>query len=392
MNDVEPLNIVCKSVINEDPVSAISAIKNCNSAERNMVNFFFQRILNGFLVLAGVAAVIFLLFTYLPADPARMMLGQRADSASVAAIRKDLGTDLPAGIQFVKFMNDLSPIGFYAADRNSPFFQNLGVINHFSLAEIQSGTFVVKLPYLRRSYQSKREVAAILGERMVDTAVLALSAILLATLLGIFLGTIAALKKDTLIDRFAMVFSVFFVSLPSFFAAILFAWLFGFVLSRWTGLQMTGGWTEIDPFSGEYIAWRNLILPAIVLGLRPLSIIMQLTRNSMLDVFSMDYIRTARAKGLRSTVVLIRHALQNAMNPVVTAISGWLGSLLAGAVFVEYIFGWNGLGKLTVQALENYDLPVVMGVVLFVSFIFILLNILADLINGWLDPRIRISG
>lgn len=383
---------MCKCVINEDADSAIFGNKICNSAGSNMVNFILQRIVNGVLVLVGVATVIFLLFTYLPADPARMMLGQRADSASVAAIQKDLGTDLPTGVQFLKFMNDLSPLSYYSKNSDSPYYLDLSIINHISLLKFQRGTLLVKFPYLRRSYQSKREVATILGERMVDTAVLALAAILIATMLGISLGTVAALKKDTLIDRFSMVFSVFFVSLPSFFAAILFAWLFGFVLSRWTGLQMTGGWTEIDPFSGEYIAWKNLILPAVVLGLRPMSIIMQLTRNAMLDVFSMDYIRTARAKGLRSVVVLLRHALQNAMNPVVTAISGWLGSLLAGAVFVEYIFGWNGLGKLTVQALDNYDLPVVMGVVLLVSFIFIMLNILADLINGWLDPRIRISG
>lgn len=356
-----------------------------------MLSFILQRIFNGLLVLAGVATVVFMLFTFLPADPARMMLGQRADSASVAAIQKDLGTDLSAGTQFVKFINDLSPIGYYSSDSNSHFYRDLSVVAHFSLIEFRSGAFMVKYPYLRKSYQTKRDVSTILLERLIDTAVLALAAILIATFLGILLGTIAALKKDSLTDRFAMVFSVFFVSLPSFFAAILFAWIFGFVLSGYTGLQMTGGWTEIDPFTGEYIAWKNLILPAVVLGLRPMSIIMQLTRNSMLDVFSMDYIRTARAKGLRSTIVLLRHALKNAMNPVVTAISGWLGSLLAGAIFVEYIFGWNGLGKLTVQALENYDLPVVMGVVLLVSFIFILLNMLADMINAWLDPRIRIS-
>lgn len=231
-----------------------------------------------------------------------------------------------------------------------------------------------------------------LANRIPDTAVLAFSAILIATVLGISLGLLAAMNKDSVIDRLCMLFSVFFVSLPSFFAAILFAWLFGFVLSSWTGLPMTGGWTEIDPFTGEHVVLRNLLLPALVLGLRPLSIIMQLTRGALLEVFSMDFIRTARAKGLSTRTVLLRHALKNAMNPVVTAISGWLGSLLAGAVFIEFIFGWNGIGKMTVTALENYDLPVVMGVVLFISFLFILLNILADLLNGRLDPRIRLAG
>jgi len=152
---------------------------------------------------------------------------------------------------------------------------------------------------------------------------------------------------------------------------------------------MTGGLYAVDPFKGEYLALKNLILPALVLGFRPLAIIVQLTRSSMLEVLSQDYIRTGKAKGLSAFVIITKHALRNAMNPVVTAISGWLGSLLAGAVFVEYIFGWNGIGKLTVTALENYDLPVVMGIVLFISLVFIALNILADLLNGVLDPRIR---
>ncbi len=357
-----------------------------------MYRFLLTRLLNGMLVLLGVAVVIFVLFSVLPADPARMMLGQRADSASVAVIQRDLGTDLPVMLQFVKFMDDLSPLSYYSLRAEDPLYRDLQSIPHFQVYAASEGVLVFKMPYLRRSYQSKREVSSMLSERIPDTAILAFAAILLATMLGILLGTVAALYKDSWIDRSCMFFSIFFVSLPSFFAAILFAWLFGYILSGWTGLQMTGGWKEIDPFTGEYTSWKNLILPAVVLGLRPLSIIMQLTRSSMLEVFSMDFIRTARAKGLTGNVVLIRHALRNAMNPVVTAISGWMGSLLAGAVFIEYIFGWNGIGKLTVQALENYDLPVVMGVVLFVSFLFILLNIIADIINGWLDPRIRVSG
>ena len=176
-----------------------------------------------------------------------------------------------------------------------------------------------------------------------------------------------------------------------FFASIIFAWLFGFVLSKYTGLNMTGGLYEIDAFRGVYIEWKNLILPAIVLGLRPMAIIVQLTRSSMLDVLSQDFIRTARAKGLSSKAIIIRHALRNALNPVITSISGWLGSLLAGAVFIEFIFGWNGIGKLTVTALDNYDLPVVTGIVLFISVIFIILNIIADVFNGMLDPRIRLN-
>ncbi|MFM2206701.1 MAG: hypothetical protein RL213_676 [Bacteroidota bacterium] len=354
-----------------------------------MPRYILLRLFNGFWVLFGVMVVLFLLFDLLPADPARMMLGQRSDSASVAVIRRDLGMDRPVSSRFLKYMNDLSPLSVYSKDPRSFFALSDPNQPRWTLLETGAREVALKFPYLRRSYQSKKEVASLLTERIPDTAVLAFSAILLALLLGILLGTLAAWFKDSLIDRICLLFSVTFVSLPSFFAAVLFAWLLGYVCASWTGLEMTGGWKEIDPFSGEYIAWKNLVLPTLVLGLRPLSIIMQLTRSSLLDVFSMDYIRTARAKGLSSVAVLFGHAFRNAMNPVVTAVSGWLGSLLAGAVFVEYIFGWNGIGKLVVQALDNYDLPVVMGVVLFISFVFILLNIVADLINSRLDPRIR---
>ena len=248
---------------------------------------------------------------------------------------------------------------------------------------------ILKTPYLRRSYQSKKDVSSIILERLPDTAVLALAAILFATAFGILLGILSALKKDTLVDRFILGISLSGISVPSFFAAIVVAWLFGFVLSKYTGMNMTGGLYEIDPFSGSYLSWKNLILPAFTLGLRPMAIIVQLTRSSMLDVLSQDYIRTARAKGLSTKVILFKHALQNSLNPVVTAISGWFGSLLAGAVFIEFIFGWNGIGRLTVTALDNYDMPVVMGIVLFIAVIFIVLNILADLMNAALDPRIR---
>ncbi|MFM9052790.1 MAG: ABC transporter permease [Bacteroidota bacterium] len=294
-------------------------------------------------------------------------------------------------MQFVKFIDDLSPVSYYSNNDESPFFRDIASYNCVRLFKAEMGDLVIKFPYLRRSYQSRKEVSSMLYERLPETAILAVAAMFIATVAGVFLGLVAAINKDSFIDKSCLLFSVFFVSIPSFFAAILFAWLFGYVLGSWTGLPMTGGWTEIDPFEGEFVAWRNLILPAIVLGLRPLAIIMQLTRGSMLEVLSMDYIRTARSKGLDSRSVLLVHALKNAMNPVVTAVSGWLGSLLAGAVFVEFIFGWNGIGKMTVTALENYDMPVVMGVVLFISFVFITINILADVLNGRLDPRIRLQ-
>ena len=136
---------------------------------------------------------------------------------------------------------------------------------------------------------------------------------------------------------------------------------------------------------------KNLILPTITLGIRPLAIIVQLTRSSMLEVLSLDYIRTAKAKGLSSYAIIFNHALRNALNPVVTAVSGWFASLMAGAFFVEYIFGWNGLGKVTVDALELSDFPVVMGAVLFIAFLFVIINILVDILYGFLDPRVKLN-
>ena len=357
-----------------------------------MVRFIFQRLLNGLFVIGGVVIIIFFLFAVLPADPARMMLGQRADSSSVALINKDLGRDLPLHLQFIMYVNDLSPVSILSNNPEShSFLDTTKYKNVVKIVEIGNTSVVLKPPYLRRSYQNKRNVSSIISEKLPDTAVLAFAAIIFATFFGIMLGIFAALKKNSRTDRFILALSLSGISIPSFFASIIFAWIFGFLLSRFTGLNMTGGLYEIDPFKGVYIEWKNLILPTIVLGLRPMAIIVQLMRSSMLDVLSQDYIRTARAKGLNAREIILRHALRNAMNPVITSISGWLGSLLAGAVFIEFIFGWNGIGKLTVNALENYDLPVVTGIVLFTSVIFILLNILADIINGILDPRIRIS-
>jgi peptide/nickel transport system permease protein len=164
------------------------------------------------------------------------------------------------------------------------------------------------------------------------------------------------------------------------------------VLHDYTGLSLTGSWFNINQVTGErYLTLQNLILPALTLGIRPLSIITQLTRSSMLDTLNQDYIRTAYAKGLSKRKVVVHHALRNAINPVLTAITGWFAELLAGAFFVEYIFGWKGIGKVTVDALEKLDYPVVMGSVLFAATIFILINILADVLYGVIDPRVKMK-
>jgi peptide/nickel transport system permease protein len=213
---------------------------------------------------------------------------------------------------------------------------------------------------------------------------------LIATLLGILLGVLAAVKQNTWMDTSAVLSSVLGISVPSFFMGIILAYLFGFVLSNYTGLHMTGSLYEYDAFQGKRLQLQNLILPAVTLGIRPLAIITQLTRSAMLDVLSQDFIRTAYAKGLSKRAVIFKHALRNALNPVVTAITGWFAELLAGAFFVEYIFGWKGIGKVTVDALEKLDFPVVMGSVLVTAAFFVVINLLADILYGIIDPRVRI--
>jgi peptide/nickel transport system permease protein len=185
--------------------------------------------------------------------------------------------------------------------------------------------------------------------------------------------------------------SVLGISAPPFVMAALIAMVFGYYLSEYTGLNHTGQLWE-DDLSGRKLVLKNLILPAFTLGLRPLAIIVQLTRSSMLDVLSQDFIRTAKAKGLKDYTIITKHALKNALNPVITAVSGWLASLMAGAFFIEFVFDWKGLGSATIAAVEQKDFPVVMGTTIFVALIFILINIFVDIIYAALDPRVRLHG
>jgi len=230
-----------------------------------------------------------------------------------------------------------------------------------------------------------------LVEALPATMLLAFAAMGLALVLGIVLGLMLAWRGDGPGARAIIGFATLGMSAPSFFVAILVAWGFGVVWHDVTGLPATGGWRVLDPFEGPQVAWKHLILPALTLGIRPLSVVIQLTRNAAADVLEESYVRTARAKGLGGWQLLRRHVVRNAMNPVLTAASGWFASMLAGAVFVEYVFGWNGMGLLMFRALEQGDLPVVMGGVLVVAAVFVTVNILVDVMYGWLDPRVRLD-
>lgn len=342
----------------------------------------FKKTLYSLSVLLGIAVLVFIMFQGF-GDPSRMIVGQTGDKKTLDNIRKDLYLDQPKWKQFVLYLNDVSPVSIHkkediAKKELKGFF-------------IGGNTrFAFKLPYLRKSYQTKKSVGTVLLEALPGTLLLAVAAMLFAVFFGVLLGVIAAVKKDTWLDTSAVFASIAGISAPSFFMAIVIAYFFGVILHPFTGFNLTGSWFDIDEVTGEkYLVLKNLVLPALTLGIRPLAIITQLTRSSMLDVLNQDYIRTAYAKGLSKKQVIFKHALRNALNPVITAVTGWFAELLAGAFFVEYIFGWKGIGKVTVDALEKLDYPVVMGSVLVSGCIFIFINSLADILYRMVDPRLR---
>jgi peptide/nickel transport system permease protein len=348
-----------------------------------VLKYIIKKLAYGILVLLGVVVLVFVLFQGF-GDPARLVMGQTGDAATQANIRRELYLDQPKWKQFIYYLNDVSPIAIHSREE----IAKKELRGFFIGGERKLG---IKFPYLRKSYQSKRTVGAILMEALPGTLLLAVAAMLIAIALGIPLGVAAAVKQNTWVDTTAVFSSIIGISAPSFFMGIIIAYVFGFVLSDWTGFHITGSWFDIDDQGAKRLTLQNLVLPAITLGIRPLAIITQLTRSAMLDVLDQDYIRTAYAKGLSRRRVIWVHALRNALNPVVTAITGWFAELLAGAFFIEYIFGWKGIGKVTVDALEKLDFPVVMGSVLVTATFFILINILADILYGLIDPRVRIS-
>ena len=349
-----------------------------------------RKLLYGLAVLWGVATLVFFLFNILPGDPAQMMLGQRADQESVDAIREELGLNQSIGKQYVDYLNDLVLLSFYDVSQGEQKLSKVAPCAR--IATVGTTAVVLKAPYLRMSYQSKRKVSNILWEAFPNTLLLAFVSISIAFILGLLIGILTAILNTNFLNRLTLFITTIGMSLPSFFAAILMAWVFGFLLEDVTGLSMTGSLYTVDEYGrGEYLTLSNLILPALTLGMRPLAVVVELTRTSLLEAMSMDYVRTAKAKGLRPWRVICVHALRNALNPVVTAISGWFASLLAGAVFIEYVFDWKGIGVVVVDALEKYDFPVIMGAVLLIAVMLIIVNLIVDIIYGIIDPRVRIN-
>ena len=355
--------------------------------------YLLNKFLYSIITLFGVVTVIFFLFSVLPGDPAQMMLGQNENSEQLLNIKKKYAFDKPISKQYLLYLNDLSPVSIHSQKNTDYTFLEDNKYSHYKLFKTKSCFLVIKFPYLRTSFTKQgKKVSDIIKDTLPNTLVLAVSSITIAIFIGIFFGIISAIYKDKFIDNFIQIISTIGMSVPSFFSAIIFAWVFGFLLKEYTNLNMTGNIYELDDFGEYYVLnLKNLILPSIVLGIRPLAVISQLMRNELLDVMSQDFIRTARSKGLSEYEIIKNHAIKNSLNPVITAISGWFASMLAGAVFVEYIFGWNGLGKEIVNALNTLDLPVIMGSVLVIAFMFITINILVDLIYRVLDPRVKLN-
>jgi peptide/nickel transport system permease protein len=413
-----------------------------------MISYLLRKLVYGFLVLWGVVTLVFFLFNLSPGDPVRNLVGENASEEVIANMRRKFDLDLPVGQRYLLYLNDLSPLGVHSNRESSRVYFNPNEYSGYRIGFANEGRSVyLKAPYLKRSFLSDKSVSSILAEVLPGTVVLAVVSIALALIVGLLLGIAAALKKDGFYDRLILFVSALGMAGPSFFVAILIAWL-GAVLWRehiavsvgalllmvamvlsfivyqkkgwwyiWllplsivalyffdvlgmrcnalvlpgTGLNMTGSLYSVDVWQGEFLDLQNLILPVLTLMIRPLSVIVQLTRSSLLDVMQQDYIRTARAKGLSEREVIFKHALRNALNPVITAVSGWFASLLAGAIFVEFVFGWKGLGQQMFTAIENQDMPVVMGGVIVISAAFVLINIAVDLLYAWIDPRVRMS-
>lgn len=308
-----------------------------------MIAYILRKIFYSILVLFGVITVTFFINFVLPGDPARLMLGQRADQASIDALRQQLGLDKPKIVQFGTFLVGLS-----------------------------QGDF-------GRSFSTNRDVFTTITERFPATALLAVTAMMFSTFLGIILGIVASVRPNSWLDTSLMGFALLGISLPSF--------VFGLLLLLFFGVYLD--WLPISGYidrGAEY-----LILPMLTLAFRPLSIIARVTRSSMLDVLGQDYVRTAKAKGLANSRVILRHALRNALNPVVTTVSAWFAGLLAGTFFVEYIFNWPGIGTVAIDSILKLDYPMIQGTVLFTAIVFVFVNMVVDVLYVFLDPKVKLQ-
>lgn len=326
-----------------------------------------RRLLGIIPVLFGISLLVFLFLHLIPGDPAVVMLGERAGPERIAELRSKLGLERPLWEQYLLFVGNL-----LRGDLGTSIFNQLTINDQ-------------------------------LARRWPATFELAIAATLFAVVIGIPFGILAAVRKNTWVDNLATSFSLLGVSLPVFWLGLLLVYLFAVNL-QWLP---AGGRLSIDvdavfkPITGFYLLdgllqpqslWdvvRHLLLPAITLGTIPLAILTRITRGAMLEVLSQDYVRTARAKGQTERLVIWRHALKNALLPVVTIIGLQFGTLLGGAILTETIFSWPGIGSWIYEGILNRDYPVVQGGVIFVALVFVVVNLVVDLSYALLDPRIQ---
>ncbi|MEY3444789.1 MAG: hypothetical protein RLZZ519_3070 [Bacteroidota bacterium] len=350
-----------------------------------MLRTIGRRLLSGLLVVWGIVTLLFLIFNLL-GSPAEAMTDENTDEATRKAVERAFHLYRPLAVQYLYYLNDLSPLGM--VDHFEADGKDIGHLRLFGLG--QGKCLALKTPWMRRSFQNNRKVTDRLLEHLPGTIVLAVTAMAFAMLLGLPLGMVSAIKSGKWQDRLITFLTLLGISAPSFFMAVLIIRVFAVDLGPWTGLKSSGFLWEEEIFGeGHGLRLSNLVLPALALGLRPLSIITQLTRASMGEALTADYVRTAHAKGLSNSVVVIRHAFRNALNPVLTSISGWFASLLAGAFFIETIFDWQGIGKLTIEALGAKDYPMILGSAILIGVMFVIINIVVDVLYTVVDPRVN---
>ena len=314
-----------------------------------MALFLLRRLLLVGPVLLGVSLVVFAVLHISPGDPAEIMLGPQATHEDITRLRTELGLDEPLPVQYARWMG-----------------------------RVLQGD-------LGRSLWMKRPVLGEVLRRFQATVILAASALLLSTLGGIALGVLSAARRNSLLDRLSALASLFGASMPSFWLGIVLMVIF----ALWLGWLPASG--MFAPYGGGGVGdlLSHLVLPPVTLAAASLTIIARLTRSTMLDVLGQDFVRTARAKGVRESFVVVRHALRNALIPTVTVVGVQAGYLLGGAVLTETVFAWPGVGTLMVQGILARDFPLVQGCVLVIALGFVLVNLAVDVLYATLDPRIR---
>ncbi|MDI3269538.1 MAG: ABC transporter permease [Bacillota bacterium] len=334
-----------------------------------MTRYIVQRLLLLIPTILGILLVTFLALHLIPGDPTHTLLGQHATPAAQEALRRQLGLDQPLPVQLLRYLE--------------------------TMLRLDLGDSVI----------THRPILQELKERMPVTITLTLAAMLIASAGGILLGILAAVRRRTWVDYFSMGLALLGVSMPIFWLGLLLVYYFAVVLGWFepSGIASVQYQNQVPAVTGFFLVdallagntrafWNglwHLVLPAVALGTIPMALIARITRSSMLEVMGQDYIRTARAKGVRERVVTWRHGLKNALLPIVTVIGLQFGALLSGAVITESIFALPGMGRYIVNAIFNRDYPAVQGAVILFSLLFVLLNLLVDLLYSWLDPRIR---